>query len=126
MRRDVWAGGIAIIFGLTIPLFMRSYWLHVAIIALYYALSASSWTMLAGFVGQFSFATMALAGIGAYTSALLVIKVHLPMWVGIVSGALTATLVGLLIGVLVLRMSGPCGQTEDEGRLLERWGAADG
>ncbi|NIS61204.1 MAG: branched-chain amino acid ABC transporter permease [Proteobacteria bacterium] len=107
MRRDILAVGIAIILGLTVPLFIRSYWLHVAIIALYYALLASSWTMLAGFVGQFSFATMALAGIGAYTSALLVIKIHLPMWVGIISGALTATSVGLIIGVLVLRMSGP-------------------
>ena len=107
MRRHIIASGIAVILGLTVPLLIRSYWLHVAIMALYYALLASSWTMLAGFVGQFSFATMALAGIGAYTSALLVIKIQLPMWVGIISGALAATSVGLLIGVLVLRMSGP-------------------
>ncbi len=67
---------------------------------------ASSWTLLAGFAGQFTFAHKALAGIGAYTSALLVLHVHLPMWTGILAGALAATVAGLLVGVLVLRMTG--------------------
>jgi branched-chain amino acid transport system permease protein len=98
---------IALVISIAVPLLLRAYWLHVAIIALNYALLASSWTMLAGFAGQFSFATMALAGIGAYTSALLVINSQLPMWLGIISGALMAAFVGLLVGVLVLRMSGP-------------------
>jgi branched-chain amino acid transport system permease protein len=107
MRRYLLIVIVAVMIGVAIPLLLRAYWLHVAIMALYYALLASSWTMLAGFAGQFSFATMALAGIGAYTSALLAIKFYLPMWLGIISGALMAALVGLLIGVLVLRMSGP-------------------
>ncbi|UCF93762.1 MAG: branched-chain amino acid ABC transporter permease [Desulfobacterales bacterium] len=107
MKKNVIGAGIAILIGVAVPLVFRSYWLHVAIIALYYALLASSWTMLAGFSGQFSFATMALGGIGAYTSALLVINVQLPMWLALICGALAATVVGLLIGVLVLRMRGP-------------------
>jgi branched-chain amino acid transport system permease protein len=107
MRRYLLTAIVAVMVGVAIPLLLRAYWLHVAIMALHYALLASSWTMLAGFAGQFSFATMALAGIGAYTSALLAIKFHLPMWLGIISGALMAALVGLLIAVLVLRMSGP-------------------
>jgi len=107
MRRYLLTAIVAVMVGIAIPLLLRAYWLHVAIMALHYALLASSWTMLAGFAGQFSFATMALAGIGAYTSALLAIKFHLPMWLGIISGALMAALVGLLIAVLVLRMSGP-------------------
>ncbi|HIC96331.1 TPA: hypothetical protein EYP12_06885, partial [Candidatus Bipolaricaulota bacterium] len=80
MARTIISAAIAVLIGLTIPLFIRSYWLHVSIIALYYALLASSWTMLAGFAGQFSFATMALAGISAYTSALLVLKLGVPIW----------------------------------------------
>jgi branched-chain amino acid transport system permease protein len=107
MRRYLLTVIVAVMVGVAIPLLLRAYWLHVAIMALFYALLASSWTMLAGFAGQFSFATMALAGIGSYTSALLAIKFHLPMWLGIISGALMAALVGLLIAVLVLRMSGP-------------------
>lgn len=94
-------GAVALPFGLT------PYWQHVAIIALYYALLTASWTLLAGFAGQFSFATMALAGISAYTSALLVLYLHWPIPLGIAAGALMAATVGLLIGALVLRMSGP-------------------
>jgi len=107
MARTIISAAIAVLIGLTIPLFIRSYWLHVSIMALYYALLASSWTMLAGFAGQFSFATMALAGISAYTSALLVLKLGVPIWLGMIAGALMAASVGLLIGALVLRMSGP-------------------
>jgi branched-chain amino acid transport system permease protein len=106
MNRDFLVTGIAVIFALIVPAVVRPYWLHVMILALYYALLASSWTMLAGFAGQFSFAHMALAGIGAYTSALLVLHLQLPIWAGIIVGALVATLAGLLVGVLVLRMTG--------------------
>ena len=45
--------------------------MHVAVIALYYAILASSWALLAGYGGQFSFAHMAFAGIGAYTAGLI-------------------------------------------------------
>jgi len=106
-KRSLIGSGVAILLGLLVPLFIKSYWLHVSIMALYYALLASSWTMLAGFAGQFSFATMALAGISAYTSALLVLKAGIPIWLGMIAGALMATVVGLLVGALVLRMSGP-------------------
>lgn len=106
MRRNALVTGIIIILALMVPLFIHSYWLHVMVMALYYALLASSWTMLAGFAGQFSFAHMALAGVGAYTSALLVMWGHLPIWAGILGGALAAMLVGLMVGALVLRMTG--------------------
>ena len=86
---------------------MHGYWLHVTIIACYYAILASSWTLLAGYTGQFSFAHLALAGIGAYTSALLVLNTSIPLYLSILIGALTAALIGCLIGGLVLRLRGP-------------------
>jgi branched-chain amino acid transport system permease protein len=106
MKSDVRVGAAAIILALVLPVWVHSYWLQVLTLGLYYALLASSWTLLAGFAGQFSFAHMALAGIGAYTSALLVLHIHLPMWAGILIGAGVATLAGLVVGVLVLRMTG--------------------
>lgn len=99
---------IAVVIGAVIPLVVQAmYWQHVIIMCYYYALLAASWTMLAGFAGQFSFATMSLAGIGAYTSALLVLNTFISPWFGILIGAVAAAFVGLLIGGLVLRMSGP-------------------
>ena len=47
-----------------------AYLMHVMITAFFYAILASSWSMLAGYAGQFSFGHMAFMGIGAYGTAL--------------------------------------------------------
>jgi branched-chain amino acid transport system permease protein len=44
--------------------------MHVLTACFYYAILASSWSMLAGYAGQFSFGHMGFTGIGAYTTAL--------------------------------------------------------
>jgi len=44
--------------------------MHLWITAFFYAILASSWSLLAGYAGQFSFAHMAFMAIGAYTAAL--------------------------------------------------------
>jgi len=46
------------------------YVMHILITAFFYAILASSWSMLAGYAGQFSFGHMGFMGIGAYTTAL--------------------------------------------------------
>jgi branched-chain amino acid transport system permease protein len=61
---------IALVAALAGPLFLQSYWLHVLIIAYFYALLAASWSLLAGYAGQFSFGHMAFMAIGAYTTGL--------------------------------------------------------
>ena len=46
------------------------YIMHICIIAFFYGILASSWSMLAGYAGQFSFGHIGFMGIGAYTTAL--------------------------------------------------------
>lgn len=99
--------GLLFVAAVAFPLFFQDYWLYVATIGLYYAILASSWSMLAGQVGLISFAHAAFAGIGAYTSGLLVIHLGLPIPVAMVGGALAAAPIGLGIGALTLRMRGP-------------------
>ena len=89
------------------PFMLQNYWLHVLIIGLYYAMLASSWSMLAGQVGIISFAHTAFAAVGAYTSALLVIHTGIGIGMGMAAGAIMAGFFGLGIGVLTLRMRGP-------------------
>lgn len=57
--------GVLFAIAVAFPLFFQDYWLCVGIISLYYAMLASSWSMLAGQVGLISFAHVAFAGIGA-------------------------------------------------------------
>lgn len=99
--------GLLFIAAVAFPLFFREYWLYVVTIGLYYAILASSWSMLAGQVGLISFAHAAFAGIGAYTSALLFNHLGLPIPITMLAGAVTAALFGLGIGALTLRMRGP-------------------
>lgn len=46
------------------------YMMHVLITAYFYAILAASWSMLAGYAGQFSFGHIGFMGVGAYATAL--------------------------------------------------------
>ena len=46
------------------------YLMHLAIVGFWYAILASSWSLLAGYAGQFSFGHMAFMSIGAYGAGL--------------------------------------------------------
>lgn len=69
------AGVVILILLLIFPLIYRQadydYIMHVMITAFFYAILASSWSMLAGYAGQFSFGHMGFMAIGAYTTALI-------------------------------------------------------
>ncbi len=94
---------ILLIIALLVPAFLQTYWLHVVIIAFWYAVLASSWSLLAGYAGQFSFAHMAFAAIGAYTTGMLGWHLAWPPLVGIACGVLVAGVIGVGIGALCLR-----------------------
>ena len=98
--------GGAILLALAFPVMMKDqpYYMYIAIQAYFYALLASSWSLLAGYAGQFSFAHMAFMGLAAYTSGILGRDLGLtPVW-GIIAGTLVAGLVGLVVGYLSLRL----------------------
>lgn len=95
------AGGVLLM--LILPLFIQSYWLHVLITAYFYAILASSWALLAGYGGQFSFAHMAFMAIGAYVGGLVAIHLNVPVVVSVIIGTLAAGIAGLIIGALTLR-----------------------
>lgn len=100
--------GMVIILGifLSMPLYIGAYWLHVAIISLFYVMMASSWNLLAGYTGQVSFAHAAFAGIGAYLSGILAITLHVPPIIGVFIGATIAALFGFALGMLCIKMGG--------------------
>lgn len=88
---------------LFMPVFIQTYWLHVLIIAYFYAILAASWALLAGYGGQFSFGHMAFMAIGAYTAGLLASNWNIPIVVGVGLGTIAAGVAGLAVGALTLR-----------------------
>src|SRR5438552_17275824 len=77
-----------------VPWVTTEYHTHVFTISLYYVILAVGWNLLAGYTGQFSLAHHTFAGIGGYTSALLVQHTGLPILVGIAAGAAVAAAIG--------------------------------
>jgi branched-chain amino acid transport system permease protein len=86
---------------------LNPYWMHVAIIAMYYGILASSWSLLAGYVGLFSLSHTAFASVGGYTSALLIRWLGIPIPLGMLAGVVMCCALGGAIGWVCLRMSGP-------------------
>ncbi len=56
--------------------------------------------------GQLSLGSAGFMSIGAYTSALLTVKLGLPIPLGLLAGGLLAAVMGLLIGLPTLRLTG--------------------
>ena len=87
-----------------LPWAVSEYQTHVLTTSLYYVILAVGWNLLAGYTGQFSLAHHTFAGIGAYTSALLVLYAKVPILVSIAAGVVVAAATGYGLGTLCLRM----------------------
>lgn len=105
-RQLIQCGAIFLVLAV-VPLTVSSQpWLDLAIMTGYYLLLAGSWNLLAGFTGQYSFAHLGLAALGAYASALLNRDLGIPViWTFPLAG-LIAGLAGLGLGVVSLRVKG--------------------
>ena len=111
--------GLIVLFFLWFPndASQSNYAKTVFISGFFYAIMSSSWALLAGVAGQFSFGHMAFMGIGAYAAGLIardgIIFAMLGIEISaesisaigaIIIGTLAAGLVGLIIGWLLLRL----------------------
>jgi branched-chain amino acid transport system permease protein len=83
------------------------YVLGIILVSIYFAILALAWNLLAGYTGQFSLAPAAFAMIGGYTTALLDHYWQVPLALGIPAAIVAAALFGLVLGKLVLNLSGP-------------------
>ena len=82
------------------------YVLRILTMTCIFAIFAASWDLLAGYTGQVNFGHALFFGTGAYTSALLSLKLGLSPWLTIWAGAAMATLFGFVVGYLCLRLRG--------------------
>ena len=86
--------------------FIDPFWeLNIILIGINIILAAGL-NLINGYTGQFSLGHAGFMAVGAYVSAIVTMKLGLPFIVAIMSGACAAGLLGLLIGLPTLRLSG--------------------
>lgn len=85
------------------PALISPFLLQIFVLAFLYAYLASSWNIIGGYAGQLSLAHGALFAVGAYTSALLYLRLGVTPWLGMLAGAAVASVLGCLIAVVSFR-----------------------
>lgn len=80
------------------------YLIRIVILTSIFAILAASWDLLSGFTGQMNFGHALFFGMGAYTSAMLNVHLHISPWGSVPLGALAAVLTGLIVGIPCLRL----------------------
>jgi branched-chain amino acid transport system permease protein len=82
------------------------YILSVGVVVLNYAVLSTSWNFVGGLTGYISLGHSALAGLGAYATALLVTKAGLPSFAALALAALLVAALAVPIGFAALRVRG--------------------
>ena len=85
---------------------ITAYLLHLLIIICIYAILSMSLNLAIGFTGLLNLGHIAFYAVGAYTSALLALKLGVPFWIGLVAGGLVAGGFGYLLSFPTLKLKG--------------------
>ena len=89
------------------PLLVNSnYWLNLFNLAISFSIACLGLNIVLGYTGQMNLGQAAFWGVGAYTSAILVTKLGIPVWGGMIAAFFVAGLFGVLLGIPTLKLSG--------------------
>lgn len=96
----------AVVQGLIFEEIIGPYWeLNIILICINIILAVSL-NMINGYTGQFSIGHAGFMAVGAYTSAIITVKLGLPFELGLVVATVSAGVLGCLIGMPTLRLDG--------------------
>lgn len=82
------------------------YLIHILIIAGIYVIFTLSLNLIVGFAGLAALGHIAFACVGAYTSSLLALNFGISPWIGLVVGAILASILGAIVAYPSLRLRG--------------------
>ena len=85
---------------------MEHYLVAIAVTAGIYALMALGMNVIWGMAGLINLGLVGFFAVGAYVSALLTLKLGMPIAVGMVAGTLTAAGVGVLVACVTVGLRG--------------------
>ncbi len=101
-----WCLALFLLFLLIFPFVANAYLLYVANMIGFAVIAAIGLNILTGFTGQISLGHAAFAGVGGYTSAILITKLGFSFWVALPLAGVMSAIAGLIIGIPSLRVKG--------------------
>ena len=109
IARSVWmsraAPWVLLVFLALIPIIVPGrFWPHILIITMIYAMLALGQNVITGWAGMLTLGQAAFLGLGAYTSALLVIRLDVPWVIAFLASGVIAAVVGALLAIPCLRV----------------------
>jgi branched-chain amino acid transport system permease protein len=98
---------VLVVFVLVFPRLVTSnYWLNLVNLSISLAVACLGLNIVLGYAGQLSLAQAAFWGVGAYTSAILTMRLGMPVWTGMFAAFFVAAFFGILLGIPTLKLSG--------------------
>jgi branched-chain amino acid transport system permease protein len=106
-RRSLGFATVAVAAAYLLPLLVSSpYWIGVGVLAIIFAVAATSLNLVSGYLGEMPFGHHGFLALGAYASTLLVIHTPVPSVLGVVGAMLLTAAVGAVIGAICFRAVG--------------------
>jgi len=96
--------GLAALALLLLPRFVSLPTVRLMSTVFYWSLLAMSLDVLLGYLGVISFAQFAIAGVGGYSAALLILYLDVGFWTALAFGVLMSTVFSVVLGVLSTRL----------------------
>jgi len=89
------------------PLFLRDPFIsHILIMIMMYATMSIGWNIIGGYTGQVSFGNAAFFGLGAYTTAILLVNYNVNPWLGMLAGCVVSVGLAVIVGYPCFRLRG--------------------
>lgn len=79
---------------------------HLMIMIFLYATLGLAWNMIGGYAGQISLGNAMFFGVGAYTSTLMLMKLGVSPWVGMLLGGVFSITISFIIGYPCFKLAG--------------------
>ena len=96
----------AILYPIPLQLQGTTYYQTVGFLVLVNAMLGVGWNVIGGWAGQFDFGPQVFFGIGAYTAALLYVKLGVDAWLGLLAGVAVAAVICAVLTYPLTRLRG--------------------
>jgi branched-chain amino acid transport system permease protein len=98
--------GLLILVAIVAPITATPYWMHIIIMVCIWSMAGIALNLIIGYTGQANLGLGAFFGLGAYTSALLMMRLGFNYWLALLCALVLAVAMALLIGIPALRTKG--------------------